>query len=123
MELRDNMETTATFKNKKTGEVRQFTLEEAQSVGISEKVFLEKLKASKEIKELSETGTKKTEDQLSNLESLASEIIGLTETGKNVSGRYTGGAKENIAGVRELLGIKRQGLGGEFVGNVDKTRA
>lgn len=43
------------------------------------------------------------ETELDMLETLAKEIIKSTETGENVSGRFTGGAKEKEADIRELL--------------------
>ncbi len=46
------MAQTATFRNKRTGKVRDFTLEEAINVGISQEKFLSKLETQKGIEEI-----------------------------------------------------------------------
>lgn len=88
--------------------------------------YNEAIKAQKELKgepqltEAQQIKQQEAQDQLTNLESVAKEIKTMAESGKNVSGRFTGKGKESLAALREIIPVAP---GGEFIERVDRLRS
>jgi len=112
------MALTATFRNKNTGEVRNFTLEEAQAVGISPESFLAKVQTQQKIADIEGGGVgdpietlqrKKAEMELKKLEEtggVVDEFAGKKQTAlaavKQLEKLYGRGSAENVGTKKDL---------------------
>ena len=97
---------TATFRNKRTGETRDFTLEEAMGVGISQESFLSKLETQKGIEEIQRPGGK---DPLAVQKRVALEAVDILKK------RFGRGSAEDV-GTRQDLSLAGEGAFGSRLG-------
>ena len=119
------------FRDKKTGATWSGTPQEAKEMGISDELILSKLKTAKELEkglageDITKTESQKTKEaeakaELDDLEALAKAIKEKAQSGKNVSGAFTGKSKERLAGLREILPFVP---GGDFIKDVGEMRS